>query len=161
VLLDVAYGGDITYGIGTTLTWAMAQISTGIIVACCPYLRPLFEKVLPHKLTRVPAASKSASTPTPRKDLEKASLDNDGEPEEDSQQTTQQLSPTQTRNDSIIVTTTIKVHPSAPSPNIKPVFHDDHRAAPWAPTTKVEAKHPQDLHDTPEPIGCLRRCSCC
>ena len=42
-----------TYGIGTTLMWATAQISTGIIVACCPHLRPLFEWILPRQLTHL------------------------------------------------------------------------------------------------------------
>jgi hypothetical protein len=54
-LTDVAYGGDVTYGMGTTILWSLAQISTAIIVACCPLLRPLFEKVMPRKLTRVPS----------------------------------------------------------------------------------------------------------
>jgi hypothetical protein len=49
-LADVAYTGDVTYGIGTTLMWALAQISTGIIVACLPHLRPLFDCILPRRL---------------------------------------------------------------------------------------------------------------
>ncbi|KAF1852102.1 uncharacterized protein K460DRAFT_271426 [Cucurbitaria berberidis CBS 394.84] len=44
--------GDITFGIGATLIWSITQISTGIIVACCPYLRPVFEKMLSCRLTR-------------------------------------------------------------------------------------------------------------
>jgi len=46
-------GSDVTWNIGTCLMWAIAQMSAGIIVACCPHLRPIFEKVLPHRLTRV------------------------------------------------------------------------------------------------------------
>jgi hypothetical protein len=52
-LTDVAYGGDVTYDMGTTMIWSLAQISTAIIVACCPLLRPLFEKVMPRRFTRV------------------------------------------------------------------------------------------------------------
>jgi hypothetical protein len=150
VLLDVAYGGDITWGIGTTLTWAIAQISTGIIVACCLYLRSLFERLLPKKLTRV-STSRSTPQPAPHQDLEKLSLVG-GDLSQESQQTTG-MSPTRTRNDSITVTTTIEVHPRALSPDIKPVFHDGHRA-PWAPTVRVEAKPKHDPPETPEASGC-------
>jgi hypothetical protein len=59
-LTDAAYSGDVTYGIGTTLIWSMAQMSSAIIVACCPLLRPLFEMVVPRKLTRL---SPRRSTP--------------------------------------------------------------------------------------------------
>ncbi|KAF2848888.1 hypothetical protein T440DRAFT_400458 [Plenodomus tracheiphilus IPT5] len=53
-LSDLIYQGvDVPFRIGTSLLWAIAQISTGIIVACCPHLRPVFEKVLPDRLTRV------------------------------------------------------------------------------------------------------------
>jgi hypothetical protein len=62
-LADVAYQGDVTYGIGTTLMWAIAQISTGIIVACLPHLRPLFECILPHRFTHL---STRRSRPSPR-----------------------------------------------------------------------------------------------
>ncbi|CAG5155426.1 uncharacterized protein ALTATR162_LOCUS3656 [Alternaria atra] len=71
-LADVAYQGDVTYGIGTTLMWAIAQISTGIIVACCPHLRPLFECMLPHRLTHLttgrskPTSKVSQASQSPR-----------------------------------------------------------------------------------------------
>jgi hypothetical protein len=63
-LTEVAYGRDVTYGIGPSLIWAIAQIGTGTIVACCPHLRPLFEKVLPHRFVRVPTR-KSTPQHTP------------------------------------------------------------------------------------------------
>ncbi|KAH9875226.1 hypothetical protein J1614_004717 [Plenodomus biglobosus] len=53
-LSELQYQGtDVTFRIGTSLMWAIAQISTGIIVACCPHLRPVFEMVLPDRLTHV------------------------------------------------------------------------------------------------------------
>jgi hypothetical protein len=45
--MKVAYRGDVTYDLGVTLTWTVAQESIGIIVACCPHLRPVFELILP------------------------------------------------------------------------------------------------------------------
>ncbi|KAF2131112.1 hypothetical protein P153DRAFT_211291 [Dothidotthia symphoricarpi CBS 119687] len=53
-LLDTAaYENDVTYGISITLMWALAHTSTAIVVACCPQLRPVFEKFVPKKLTRI------------------------------------------------------------------------------------------------------------
>jgi hypothetical protein len=52
-IADVSFNGDLTYGIGTNLIWALAQMSTGIIVACLPHLRPAFEKFLPSRFTRI------------------------------------------------------------------------------------------------------------
>ncbi|OAL50216.1 hypothetical protein IQ07DRAFT_644446 [Pyrenochaeta sp. DS3sAY3a] len=39
------YRGNVTIGIGTTLMWAVAQVSIGISVACFPHLRSVFEKI--------------------------------------------------------------------------------------------------------------------
>ncbi|KAH7075457.1 hypothetical protein BKA63DRAFT_297721 [Paraphoma chrysanthemicola] len=64
-LTGVAYGSDVTFGIGTTLLWALAQISAGIIVACCPHLRPVFEMIVPRRLTRI-STRKSAAFQHPR-----------------------------------------------------------------------------------------------
>ncbi|KAF2263398.1 hypothetical protein CC78DRAFT_534010 [Lojkania enalia] len=44
---------NITYDAANTLLWAVARLSTAIIVACCPLLRPLFEKLVPKRLTRI------------------------------------------------------------------------------------------------------------
>jgi hypothetical protein len=52
-LARVPYGIDVMHGMGTSMMWSIAQISTGIIVACCPHLRPLFERLLPNRLTRI------------------------------------------------------------------------------------------------------------
>lgn len=46
-LVKVAYRGDVSWDMGVTLTWTIAQMSIEIIVACCPHLRPVFEHILP------------------------------------------------------------------------------------------------------------------
>jgi hypothetical protein len=153
VLTNVAYGGDVTYGIGTTLIWAIAQISTGIIVACCPYLRPLFEKLLPKRLTQV---SKSKSKPelhcqqvplkSPLHDKRK-----------DSQQASQPTPP-RARGDSITVTTTIEVRASSPSPSIAAKPPSTYRGL-WIPQYDVECAPAHEVSETPR--GCLGRCTCC
>ena len=51
-LTKVDYQGDAILGIDTELMWAVAQISTGTIVACCPYLRRLLEILEPRNLFR-------------------------------------------------------------------------------------------------------------
>jgi hypothetical protein len=131
-LTEVAYGRDVTYGIGPSLIWAIAQIGTGTIVACCPHLRPLFEKVLPHRFVRVPTRK---STP--------------------------QHTPWQKRQASITVTTTIDIHDSSPSPPIAaPVFHDGH-LEPWAPTFDVSIRPvSEEARHTGCCGGCIPICSC-
>ena len=64
-LSEVAYRGEVTFGVGSKLMWAVAQLSTGIIVACCPHLRPLFEKVVPFRLTRM--TTRTSQTPRRRR----------------------------------------------------------------------------------------------
>ncbi|KAH6869955.1 hypothetical protein BKA58DRAFT_315730 [Alternaria rosae] len=84
-LAGVAYQGDVTYGMGNTLMWAIARMSTAIIVACLPHLRPLFDCILPRRLIHLSTRrSKTRS---------KAS---------------------QSRAGSIVVTTQIAVQPGSP-----------------------------------------------
>ncbi|KAF1977750.1 hypothetical protein BU23DRAFT_452032, partial [Bimuria novae-zelandiae CBS 107.79] len=45
--------GDLTYGLDEAIIWMYAQLSTAIILACCPLLRPFFEKLVPQRLTRI------------------------------------------------------------------------------------------------------------
>lgn len=132
----------------------MAQISTSIIVACCPYLRPLFEKIMPRRLIRL-SSLRPVSVARSQEDPEKNSVD-DATPRQDSHQAGQGRS----RTNSITVTTTIEVHPSAPSPSFKPMFHDGHEES-WTQTVKVEAKPEHELPETPGAGGLLRGCNCC
>lgn len=48
-----APGGDLTYGLGIHLMSNLTQMSVGIIVACMPHMRPIFEKIVPRKFTPV------------------------------------------------------------------------------------------------------------
>ncbi|KAF2116503.1 hypothetical protein BDV96DRAFT_27547 [Lophiotrema nucula] len=52
-LMAVTFGGDITYDVVPAIIWAIAQLSIAIIVACCPLLRPVFEKMIPTRLTKI------------------------------------------------------------------------------------------------------------
>lgn len=108
-ITDVSFGGDLTYGIGTNLLWALAQMSTGIIVACLPHLRPAFEKVVPRRLTRIHTRG------TPR---------------------TNTGMPRTSRQNSITVTTRIDIRNAHPSPTLSAHFHDGHQE-PWGPTFEV------------------------
>jgi len=108
-MTDVPFSGDLTYDIGTNLVWALAQMSTGIIVACLPLLRPAFEKVVPRKLTRISTrGSIRTGAETPRTP----------------------------RQNSITVTTRIDVGNALPAPALSAHFHDGHQE-PWGPTFEV------------------------
>jgi hypothetical protein len=50
-LADIDSQGEVS-GIGDSWMWAIARMSTGIIVACCLHLRPLLEKILPCRFIR-------------------------------------------------------------------------------------------------------------
>ncbi|KAF2659399.1 hypothetical protein K491DRAFT_194432 [Lophiostoma macrostomum CBS 122681] len=47
------YHGDILYDAVPAVIWAVAELSTAIALACCPLLRPLFEKMVPRRLTHI------------------------------------------------------------------------------------------------------------
>ncbi|KAF1829471.1 hypothetical protein BDW02DRAFT_509894 [Decorospora gaudefroyi] len=101
---------DRRYGIRTTFMWALAQISTGIVVACCLHLRPLFEFLLACTQNHL-CSCRSRSLPRGR--------------------------PGQSRNECIRVTTKIFVdHESQPSPSS--AGFPDGKVKPWAPTFQVE-----------------------
>lgn len=61
-LLYVEYHGDLTFDILPAAIWAYAQIATAIMLACCPLLRPVFEKMIPKSLTRIGTPTVSAPT---------------------------------------------------------------------------------------------------
>ncbi|KAL5376136.1 hypothetical protein DPSP01_010728 [Paraphaeosphaeria sporulosa] len=42
-----------TDDLAAAMAWMYAQLSTAIILACCPLLRPVFEKMIPRQLTRI------------------------------------------------------------------------------------------------------------
>jgi hypothetical protein len=133
-ITEVTYGSDVTYGIGTTLLWSMAQISIGIIVACCPYLRPVFELVMPKRLI---GASTPVSSPyQPRR----ASII------------------VTTRID-IHDTLSTPLAPTGLYPPVSVAFHDDH-VDPWAPIFRVEGPVCDESGSTAHGNGCLKRCSC-
>ncbi|KAF2635007.1 hypothetical protein P280DRAFT_412354 [Massarina eburnea CBS 473.64] len=52
-LLYVEYHGDLIHDIFPALVRAYMQTSTAIVLACCPLMRPVFEKLIPTKLTRI------------------------------------------------------------------------------------------------------------
>jgi hypothetical protein len=104
--------------------WAIAQISTGIIVACCPHLRPIFEKILPHRLTRL--STRKSKNALRASELTQTSGLTLGPPEKE-------LS----RNASITVTTDIAVQGTGPLPATPVEFHDG-KVESWGPTFDVE-----------------------
>ena len=57
-LARLSLHGDVTYNAASYMVWDMAQVSTAMILACCPLLRPVFEKMLPARLTRIAAKLK-------------------------------------------------------------------------------------------------------
>lgn len=52
-LINVPFDGDLTYNANPAMIWMDVQKSTAIILTCCPLLRPLFEKLIPKRLTRL------------------------------------------------------------------------------------------------------------
>lgn len=61
-LFHLALHRDLTYEAVPAMIWVIAQESTAIMLACCPLLRPLFDKLLPRRLTRVNSATTESST---------------------------------------------------------------------------------------------------
>ncbi|KAK7180060.1 hypothetical protein PSPO01_13854 [Paraphaeosphaeria sporulosa] len=52
-IVRVNFRGDMTDDLAAAMAWMYAQLSTAIILACCPLLRPVFEKMIPRQLTRI------------------------------------------------------------------------------------------------------------
>jgi len=124
-LADVAYQGDVTYGMGNTLMWAIAQISTGIIVACLPHLRPLFDYILPRRLIQL--STRKSKTQSKASQVSAQSV----------------LVPPiiQSRAGSIVVTTQIAVQPGSPNllpPPPPPIDIVDGQLDPLGPIFHVE-----------------------
>lgn len=59
-LVDLDFHGDLTYDVIHAMIWGLAQISTALILTCCPLLRPLFEKLVPKRLTRIRTSRQKA-----------------------------------------------------------------------------------------------------
>lgn len=124
-LAGVAYQGDVTYGMGNTLMWAIVRMSTAIIVACLPHLRPLFDCILPRRLIHL-STSRS-------KTQSKAS--------QVSAQSVLVPPIIQSRADSIVVTTQIAVQPGSPQllpPPPPPIDIVDGQLDPMGPIFHVE-----------------------
>ena len=62
-IAHVDFRGDMTVHLAAAMTWIYVQLSTAIILACCPLLRPVFEKMIPKRLTRI---RRSTSRPISR-----------------------------------------------------------------------------------------------
>jgi hypothetical protein len=58
-------GGDLTYSLPTQLLLNLTQMSVGIVVACLPHMRPVFEKIIPRRFTRISGNSSGGKGPTP------------------------------------------------------------------------------------------------
>ena len=105
-ITDFSFGG-----ISTNLLWTLAQMSTGIIVACLPHMRPAFEKVMPSQFTRISKrstirnSSAGGGSQAPRRGL-------------------------------IAVTTRIEVGGTLPFPALSVPCHDGNQGS-WAPTFEV------------------------
>ncbi|KAF2740895.1 hypothetical protein EJ04DRAFT_423306, partial [Polyplosphaeria fusca] len=61
--LSTVNDGDPTYDALPDLIWALATLSTAIMVACCPLLRPLFEKCIPTRLTHIHLIKRPSHAP--------------------------------------------------------------------------------------------------
>ncbi|KAF1938906.1 hypothetical protein EJ02DRAFT_446549 [Clathrospora elynae] len=144
-LADVTYQDDVTFGIGTTLIWAITQISTGIIVACCPHLRPLFERILPRRLTHISSWRSRSRTTYSR-----------------TPQSSQAPQPEPGRQGSITVTTDIAVENSSCTLPLPVASFHDGQHEPWAPTFDVEKGPATRLKYLAYCCGGSRRhCGCC
>lgn len=141
-IADISLNDDLTYSKDTNLLWALAQMSTGIVVACLPHLRPAFDKILPSRLTR---GNKHIPTNT------RSSTHNE-------QGSSSLRTP---RQDSISVTTRIEVGNAISSPGLSAPFHDGHQE-PWAPAFEVAG--PRIMPEMRKPLCCddpRRANSCC
>jgi len=51
-ILGVKFHSDVTHMAVNDEIWTMAEVSVTIVVACCPLLRPLLEKLIPKRLAQ-------------------------------------------------------------------------------------------------------------
>ena len=61
-ILWVKFHSDVTFTTVNGEIWAMAEVSIAIVVACCPLLRPLLEKLIPKRLAQWAHSHGSHST---------------------------------------------------------------------------------------------------
>jgi hypothetical protein len=54
---------DLTYDVIPVIIVATGQCSTAIILTCCPLLRPLFEKIVPKRLTLIRSSRHRGARP--------------------------------------------------------------------------------------------------
>ena len=118
-LMVLSFHGDLTYDAVPTMIWAVAQTSTAIMLACCPLLRPVFERLMPARLTRIVVA-RPLNIGSSRA---KSSLGLRTNPK-----------PT-----SIRVTTRIDIHTESSRPRRQSCFHDKFQEQ-RGPTFEVERK---------------------
>ncbi|KAI1510047.1 hypothetical protein KJE20_07951 [Pyrenophora tritici-repentis] len=147
-LTGMVYQGDQICGIETSLMWATAQISTGIVVACSLHLRPLIEMILPHGLIHLSShrsknASKTSQSSQRPQTIQIPLID-------------------QSRSGSITVTTDIAVRDGAQLQPHPPEFQDG-SVAPWAPTFDIEQGPARRINrlayfsrESPRGCGCFR-----
>ncbi|OSS50089.1 hypothetical protein B5807_04800 [Epicoccum nigrum] len=62
-----ASGGDLTYSLTNQLLLNLTQMSVGIVVACLPHMRPVFEKIIPRRFTYISGDSSNGKGLTPGK----------------------------------------------------------------------------------------------
>ncbi|XPS72392.1 hypothetical protein M3J09_004557 [Ascochyta lentis] len=133
VTAKTSLGGQWTHDVGIKLLWALAQMSTEIIVACLPILRPVFEKIIPRRFTRIHIHSSNH-------------IGTGG--------------PSTSRPNSITVTTRLEVGKVVPFPTLPVQFHDGHQEL-WGPTFEVARSQavlrrhtPLSREGPPRAIGC-------
>jgi hypothetical protein len=66
-IVRVDVSRDMTARLATAMICIYAQLSTAIVLACCPLLRPVFEKMIPRRLTRIRRRSSLHPQSTPAK----------------------------------------------------------------------------------------------
>jgi hypothetical protein len=130
--------------------WAIAQISTGVIVACCPHLRPLFEHILPRRLTHLTTCRSNHSASRAYRDSQRP-------------QTMILPSRDQSRAGCITVMTTIAIElngylPPVPAPAVS--IHDE-QVDGEAPTFNVEQGPANRLRFLAYCCGGSARCGGC
>jgi hypothetical protein len=52
-IVRVDFRGSMTDRLDTAMICIYAQLSTAIVLTCCPLLRPVFEKMVPRRFTRI------------------------------------------------------------------------------------------------------------
>lgn len=62
-----ASGGDLTYSLTNQLLLNLTQMSVGIVVACLPHMRPVFEKIISRRFTYISGDSSNGKGLTPGK----------------------------------------------------------------------------------------------